>query len=274
MVMSTTPKRERMILTIDQETLSLLEARIAPLVGAASRPRRVWTVEMIEVLPRTKVPARTFELAAGAPSAALANPRQLLRQPVTPIQLDQVIASTPLAIPEILPEPSVLAYIRNRTRTRTSIMQFYEGQWSTLMVESPRMIERTPPRPLDREFSNGRYSELHSLPQTTIFEFVMDDRQDRRMRMYLWHALASDEERTALALKTLNSMTLVDTTDSERFEERFLALPTTSSAVQAPDLPQVRVVSADPRRRFTRFKFEQALARLDNDADSDDMLIP
>ncbi len=276
-VVSTSDTGERLILTLDQETLSLVEGRIAATVGSGGSARSVWQAEVIEVLGRRDVPPTVFQLQTQQVAAAMPNPRQIANTATPTIDLAAAIRSSIVAVPESLPEQSMLAYIRDSSLVRTSTMQFYEGQWSTLAVEAPRFAEPLRRRPLEQSFAHGKYTEVeHNVNQTTILVFAMDRAPERRMRLYLWHALLDDAERTALSRSILDSLVLVDAQNVEQFHRRFMDLTVSDASAEAQllgSLP-VRTRSINPRRRFGRLKADQALARFEGVPVADHSLLP
>ncbi len=223
-LMSTTNDGERMSLTVDQATLSLLEARLTPAVSGTVSPRRVWQAELVEVLPPKAIGRTTFELTAREEIMPLIDPRQFAALPTDYSDLETAAEVTPLPLPEVLPEDLVQAYLRHSNYSRSAIVQLYEGRWSTLAIAAPRRVEPWRYPRLDQSFAKGRFADVpHGLPETTIIEFVLNDQPGLRMRLYLWHALATDEERTALSRTLLESLTLVDRDNIERFRDRFVS---------------------------------------------------
>lgn len=260
---SRTSATERMWLTLDQETLSLVEASIATTVGGGSSARTVWQADLIEVLPRSEVEIVTFQLPGRPPELQIANPRQIVYRPTSSVDLDTALQSGPLPIPEALPESSILSYVRGRTRFRSSVVQMYEGQWSTLAVEVPRDVRYSYQRQLDQPFEGGRYAIIkHGLDRTSIVDFELYALPDRRMRLYLWHALADDAQRDAMLLAALESLVVVDQHNVPLYRERFFA-PTAPEASTTARSGTVKYVTPAAQRRFARLKSEQALVRSD-----------
>lgn len=221
-LVSATPQAGRTILTVDQATWSLLEARVGADNGLGET-RAVWQADVFEVLPRRTVPAATFTLNEHTTVATQMDPRQFTNRPLALIDINAAAAITPLAIPQQLPEPTLLAYIRAQSRTRNGVVQLYEGQWSTLGIVAPRSPATASSLPLDRAFAGGRYRIVdHQLPQVTIVEFALDAQPQLRMGLYFWHALATDAEREAMVTATLDALTQVDGDTATAYRERFL----------------------------------------------------
>lgn len=222
LIIADTADQQRLTLTIDQATLSLLEARhSAASAGVASAAQR-WRVETIAVLPDEAVPNGQFVLPPQTAIDAV-DPRQLLRPPLAELSLPAAARLTLMAVPDTLPEAPLLAFIRNRAGLRTSIYQVYEGRWSTLIITAPPIFPPLEPRPLPLRTENGRYALMETtLPQTTALEFTLDAAPKRRMRLYLWHLLADDAAREALAVQTLRSLRLIEPATADRAAVRFL----------------------------------------------------
>lgn len=224
LVASTTHTGERLVLTIDRESLSLLEARLMAAAASASTTFRVWEADLVEILLPRDVPASRFYLQQPTEVAQI-NPRQLFRYPLAELDLPAASRIAIIAVPDALPEPPLIAFIRNRSGLRTPVYQVYEGRWSTLLVLSPAIIH-APPRPLERRFPGGAYTLIDSrLPQTTLAEFALDAAPGRRMRVYFWHMLAADAEREALVERVIRSMVLIEATTIDRYAERFAPPP-------------------------------------------------
>ncbi|WP_025746066.1 hypothetical protein [Kallotenue papyrolyticum] len=221
---------QRLTLTVDQQTFSLLEARSSTPGALASSAVLRWRLEDIAVLAPESVPATRFVLPEQPPITAL-DPRQFLRPPLAELDLRSAAALTLLAVPEAPPEPPLVAAIRNRSSLRAPLYQVYEGRWSTLVITAPPIFPPPETVALTRRFAGGRYAMLATtLPQTTVLEFTLDAAPKQRMRLYLWHLLADDADREALAIQTLASMRLVDDANVARYAERFAMPPHPHSA--------------------------------------------
>lgn len=209
MVLSTS-SASRAILTIDQETWSLLEARVGA-IGDAAATQAVWQTEYFEVLPRATVPANTWELSQRETVLPQINPRQFVLRPVPLGDMPTAPTTPRLSVPRHLPEPPVIAYLRPQRRDIRAVMQLYESRWSTLVIVVPRQWEATEALSLDRSFARGQYRLVeHARPQTTVVEFALANAPETRMELYYWHALATDAEREAQVIAMLDSMTLVE----------------------------------------------------------------
>jgi|GEM_PF-3874570 len=261
MVAADTPEDGRLVLTIDRETLSLLDARMSTTDGPTSTMRRVWRAEVVEVLPRTELPRDLFDLVAHEPLRPMINPRQLGQYAPSNLNINAAVTYTPLPMPETLPEPLALAYVRTQGGLISSVLQMYESEWSTIAIDSPRIMLR--PFDVDRldlDFAHGRYRLFHHpLIDATIAEFVMDDAPDKRMILYLWHALLTKQEREERVQQLLDSMTLVDATNIAAYQERFSPSPT--SASQPTSTPR-DTLAAIPQPRTTEQRIQQRIARL------------
>jgi hypothetical protein len=201
----------RTILTIDQATASLLQARIVPATGGSATARTVWEADVFELVTRAEMPRGVFELSPRETVLPKINPRQFMLSPLSNLDVNSALAISRLPAPQQLPEPSILAYVRSRDRSYTSIIQMYESLWSSVAIVIPWRNEERMNKPLDHSFAHGRYSELPSdLPNVTALEFSMNGIEDVHMRLYLWHGLADDAERATLAQTILDSLTLVD----------------------------------------------------------------
>lgn len=273
-LVSVTGKHERLLLTIDRATYTLLEARTALDLGVASAPERIWQAETLEILTRREVPTGTFQLGVRATQVPLADPRQLELRPLGTLAVEQV-TRLELPLPEHLPEPPVLAYLRSG-RSGSGVVQIYEGRWSTLLVTAPQLAVPELTGQLDQHFAGGRFREIaHKQPNTTIVEFALEGAPNDRMRLYFWHAFAAADERAAIVRSVLDGMVLLDATNAARFAERFTARPSAvpggfSTALRATVTP----VSSTPERQFYRFKAAQAQERLDQGAPQIDPLLP
>lgn len=216
----------RMLLTLDQATASLLEARIMPDRASASEARTVWQADLFEVIPRAELPRGVFELSPRKNTLSKINPRQFMLSPLANLNMTTALTVGTLPLPQQLPEPSILAYVRSRDRSYSSMLQIYESQWSSAAIVTPRQTSADQTRLLSRPFAHGRYALIeHDLPDVTVIEFSMSGAPDRRMRLYLWHGLASDTEREALALTMLDSLVLVDGKHPLASRQRFIPSP-------------------------------------------------
>lgn len=223
----------RLTLTLDQQTLSLLEARDSSAAAVASGSLLRWRMEQIAVLPPESVPATHFVLPEQPPITAF-DPRQWLRPPLAELDLRDAAALTLLAVPDAPPEPPLVAAIRNRSSLRAPLYQVYEGRWSTLVITAPPIFPPPETVALTQRFAGGRYATLATtLPQTTVLEFTLDAAPKQRMRLYFWHLLADDDSRAALARQTLQSMRLIDDTNLARYAERFATPPRPRAALPA-----------------------------------------
>lgn len=252
---STRPGQDRMILTIDEQTGGLLEVRRASDAGGTATTSAVWQAELVEVVPT--VPSSIFVLPPRETVIPQINPRRFMLQPLSNVDVNTALRISTLAVPQYLPEPSLLSYIRTRDRG-SSVVQMYEGQWSSVAILTPDTLVRTP-LVLDESFRNGRYTLVpHALPNTTIIEFILNGAGNRRMRLYYWHGLSNDTERTAQAKAILESLVPVDTNNNTAYLERFLDPPTavpSGSAVTRPRL--TRTGSAGVRLRYMHAKLTQ-----------------
>ncbi|HEX6292866.1 MAG TPA: hypothetical protein VFZ66_27015 [Herpetosiphonaceae bacterium] len=255
----------RVILTIDRETLSVLEARVAPDVDGAASIRRVWEAETVEVLTREELPPYTFELGTRTTVVSQIDPRQFVIYPVTNLDPSVAVRYSSLPVPEYLPDPTLIAHLRGLNGINAAILQVYEGEWSTLAIVTPRTALRPVPWDrLDHEFTDGRYTiRPFELPQATMAWFVMDDAPYQVMQLYFWHALADDTEREQMVQQILDSLVLVDEHNVGMYRQRF---PVESPVGKAGtlSLPQARLraVPVPPgqaaQRRYYRSKLEQA----------------
>lgn len=212
---STTSDGSRMILTLDQATASLLEARIMPEMDGATTARTVWQADLFEVVTRAQLPRGVFELSARKHVLPKINPRQFMLSPLANLDINTALATSALPVPQHFPQPPLLAYIRNIERGNAATMQMYESVWSSVAILTPRRSEPLSSRTLDRSFAHGRYALIdHALPNTTIVEFSMSGVDDRRLRLYLWHGLADESERQTLALTILDSLVMIDSSSS------------------------------------------------------------
>lgn len=224
----TTEIGDRLFLTIDRATGTLLDARM--LTPGESSPRTVWTTDLLEIQPRQDVPLSTFLLDLPAQANVPINPRQLSLPDRALLSIDQAAQTGVLAIPSALPEKPTLAYLRPQRRATPSIVQRYESPWSTLVVIAP--ISSTPDSspqgflPLDRRFGHGNYALIdRQLPQSTLIQFTLDDAPSLRMGLYLWHGRASDDERESLVRNILESMVLIDPSRVQPYRDRFIVPP-------------------------------------------------
>lgn len=216
----------RTILTLDRATASLLEARVIPGSTASSQPRTVWQADLFEVVSRAEMPRGVFELSPRKNTLPKINPRQFMLSPLANLNMTTALAVSTLPLPQRLPEPSILAYVRSRDRGYSSMLQIYESQWSSAAIVTPRQIAASQSRTLDQRFAHGRYAVIkHELPDVTVIEFSMSGTQDKRMRLYLWHGLASADERQVLARTMLDSLVLVDTKHPLASSHTFLPSP-------------------------------------------------
>lgn len=258
LLMSTSTSGERVQLTIDRETYALLEARINTSMSGTTTTasRRVWRTDLLEMLNRPDVPGNIFRVARAKPAQTLLNPRQIGGRTELLLNLDTAVVNNPLPVPTVLPEPSVLAYLRLPSRLSTSVSQVYEGPWSTLIIESsllpmPRLVR--PPR---GEFAGGRFERIPATrDQATILEWTLNTAPQERKRLYLWHALLSDAERDQLALRILDSMTAVDSANADQFRARFVQPDAQGGRLNRPrfmlngDPGLLRHRSKEPKRR-------------------------
>jgi hypothetical protein len=139
------------------------------------------------------------------------------------------------------------------------VLQLYESQWSTvaLVTARPRYTYR-PPRPFLHRFAHGHYVVLDgNEEQATFIAFAHDDAPDQRHVVYLWHALASAEERERMVVDLLNSVELADHTNAAQYAERFVAAPHPSAMVHPTTAERARSATLPPDRRYLRFKLQQ-----------------
>lgn len=234
-VSSTADDGSRMILTVDQATASLLEARVMPDRATAAEPRTVWQADLFEVVTRAELPRGLFELSPRKNTLSKINPRQFMLSPLANLNMTTALAVTSLPLPRQLPEPSILAYVRSRDRGYSSMLQIYESQWSSAAIVTPRQAEQAQQRTLDQRFAHGRYALIeHNLPDATAIEFSMSGAQDKRMRLYLWHGLFSTVERQSLARAMLDSLVLVDTKHPLASSHTFLPSPGAGRSLSSP----------------------------------------
>jgi hypothetical protein len=264
MLASRSDKAGRVILTIDQATLSILEARVAPDVAGTTQTQRVWEADVVEVLPRSQLPPNTFELTARSSVISEINPRQYELNLRSNLNLRTAVRSGALPIPTTLPEPALITHLQDLSGINSEILQLYEGEWSTLAVVAPRI--RAWPVPMGQmnsRFAHGRFSlQRLEMPQATMAWFVMDDAPHKVMQLYFWHALADDAERDRIVEQILDSMVLVDEHNVDAYSERFLPANGTEQKGSLR-LPQNRsranagssIQSA--QRRYMRSKLEQ-----------------
>jgi hypothetical protein len=239
MLSSRTPKSGRVILTIDRETLSILEARVAPDVAGATNIERVWQAEVVEVLPRQQIPANTFELGTSETVISEVDPRQFGIYPISNLDPRVAVRYTPLAIPAKLPEPTVVSHLRGLNGFNSAVLQLYEAEWSTIAIVTPRMGLRSVPwERLDRQFAGGQFTlQVLEVPQATMASFVLDDAPNKVMQLYVWHALADEAKREEMVVEVLNSIELVDQDTIGSYMHRFpaqSATPPIGSLLQSP----------------------------------------
>jgi hypothetical protein len=256
----------RTILTIDRETLGLLEARVAPDAGGTSQTQRVWEAEVLEVLPRRAIPPGIFELSTRNNVVTEIDPRQFGLYPATKLDLDTAVRYSSLPIPEFVPGPPLTAHLRSFSGIRSALLQMYESEWSSLAIVVPRIPLRAAPlEELDHSFAHGRYSiQSLDLPQATMAWFVMDDAPQRVMQMYLWHALDDEAARERTLRQILDSLVLVDASNVQQYRQRFPAAVSEGEA-GGQNLAQPAKINRAPlppsqaaRRRYLRSKLEQA----------------
>lgn len=261
------PGSSRTILTIDRETLSLLEARVAPDVAGNSQAERVWEAEVVEVLPRNALPPNTFQLTARNTVATQIDPRQLVLYPGALLDIGTAVRYGSLPIPEFVPGKPLTSHLRGTSGLNAAMLQMYESEWSTLAIVTPRISLRAVPwEELDRQFAHGKYMvQTLELPQATMAWFVLDDAPHVVMQLYLWHALADEAEREQMIGQILDSLVLVDTTNVDAYRERFPVESEDGKAGSSSPQQRQQQINRGPlspgqatRRRYFRSKLEQA----------------
>ncbi|MBV9787105.1 MAG: hypothetical protein JOZ51_02950 [Chloroflexi bacterium] len=264
---SVRPGFTRSVLTIDRETLSLLEARVAPDVAGNSQTERVWEAEVVEVLPRSGIQPNTFQLPPRDTVVTQVDPRQLVLHGGTNLNIDTAVRYSVLPVPEFVPGETLIAHLRGTSGFNAATLQMYESEWSTLAIVTPRIALRSVPwEELDLKFAHGSYTvQTLDLPQATMAWFVLDDAPYLVMQLYLWHALADETEREQMIKQTLDSLVMVDSTNIDTYRQRF---PTEAEAGKAgsssPQMPPPQQINRTPlspsqatRRRYLRSKLEQ-----------------
>jgi hypothetical protein len=269
MLSSVTKDVGRIILTIDRETLSVLEARIAPNVAGATDLRRVWEAEVVEVLPRTVIPANTFTLSTRSTVVSQLDPRQFVLYPISSMDLNTAVRYGSLPVPTYLPDPTLIAHLRGLNGLNASLLQMHESEWSTLAIVTPRVSLRAMPwERLDRRFAQGRYMiRPLELPQATMAWFVMDGVPNQIMQLYFWHALASEAEREQMVTQILDALVLVNEDNASTYNHRFLSEPEPEKTGNL-SLPQPRqrtnAAILSPAQMAQRRYFRSKLEQLDN----------
>ncbi len=264
MLSSVTEDIGRIIVTIDRETLSVLEARIAPNIAGATDMQRVWEAEVVEVLPRNAIPASTFAMSTRSTVVSQLDPRQFELYPVSSMDLDTAVRYSSLPVPTYLPDPTLMAHVRGINSINSALLQMHESEWSTLAIVTPRIALRAAPwERIDQQFAHGRYMlRPLELPQATMAWFVMDDAPNRIMQLYFWHALVSEAEREQMVTQILDSLVLVNQENVSTYSHRFLAEPEPgkTGSLSLPQRP-ARATPVSPeqaaRRRYIRSKLEQ-----------------
>ncbi|HEY0606372.1 MAG TPA: hypothetical protein VGD58_25840, partial [Herpetosiphonaceae bacterium] len=262
---SVRPGFSRTVLTIDRETLSLLEARVAPDVAGNSQTERVWEAEVVEVLPRSGIQPNTFQLTPRTTVVTQVDPRQLVLYGGTNLDIETAVRFGVLPVPEFTPGETLIAHLRGTSGINAATLQMYESEWSTVAIVTPRISFRAVPwQELDRTFAHGSYTlQPLDLPQATMAWFVLEDTPYQAMQLYLWHALADETEREAMIKQILDSLVLVDNSNADAYRERFpVATDEGKAGSSSPQQPQ-RMNTAPPapsqatRRRYFRSKLEQ-----------------
>lgn len=262
---SVRPGFSRTVLTIDRETLSLLEARVAPDIAGNSQTERVWEAEVVEVLPRSAIQPNTFQLTPRTTVVTQVDPRQLVLYGGTNLDIETAVRFGVLPVPEFTPGEPLIAHLRGTSGINAATLQMYESEWSTVAIVTPRISFRAVPwQELDRTFAHGSYTlQTLDLPQATMAWFVLEDTPYQAMQLYLWHALANETEREAMIKQILDSLVLVDSSNADTYRERFpVATDDGKAGSSSPQQPQ-RINTTPPapnqatRRRYFRSKLEQ-----------------
>jgi hypothetical protein len=251
----------QLLLTIDHETYSLLEARSISDADNVSTTPILWKSELTEVLSRA--PAGTFQSPTGHTTQFRVDPRRLMQRLPTNMDLSTAVDASPLPMPKTLPDQPLIVQLRELDWPIQSILQLYESEWSTLAIVVPRGTGY-PLRfdTLSTTFRHGRYALIpNDRPSVTIAELAFDSMPYRRVLIYYWNALASDAEREATVSELINDLELVDQHNLARYTERF-EQPLSSqddNAVHGQAAAQfpVSISSVQPKRRYFRWKTSQ-----------------
>ncbi len=132
---------ERIVLTLDAETATLLRATTAS-AEAQGSSTLLWEAEIVEVIEPGSAPS--FDLPPPAPGDEVPNPRHLLLQPFSNIRLSSLLEQHPvIPMPSELPPDTSLAYLRDGKLY--GIVQVYEGAMATVAIVSSYYEFFTPP---------------------------------------------------------------------------------------------------------------------------------
>lgn len=262
---SVRPGFSRTVLIIDRETLSLLEARVAPDVAGNSQTERVWEAEAVEVVPRSGIPTNTFQLSPRTTVVSQIDPRQLVLYGGTNLDIETAVRFGVLPVPEFTPGETLIAHLRGTSGFNAATLQMYESEWSTVAIVTPRISFRAVPwQDLDRTFAHGSYTlQTLDLPQATMAWFVLNDTPYQAMQLYLWHALADETEREEMIKQILDSLALVDSSNAAAYRQRF-PVATEDGEAGSSRPQQFQRINTAPltpsqttRRRYFRSKLEQ-----------------
>lgn len=262
---SVKPGFSRTVLIIDRETLSLLEARVAPDVAGNTQTERVWEAEVVEVVPRSGIQPNTFQLSPRTTVVTQIDPRQLVLHGGTNLDIQTAVRFGVLPVPEFTPGETLIAHLRGTSGFNAATLQMYESEWSTVAIVTPRISFRAVPwQELDRTFAHGSYTlQTLDLPQATMAWFVLNDTPYQAMQLYLWHALADETEREEMIKQILDSLTLVDSSNANAYHQRFPVASEDGKAGSSSPQQFQRINTAPPapsqatRRRYFRSKLEQ-----------------
>ena len=214
-------RAERVVLTIDAETATLLRATTAP-NGARGASQVLWQAEVVEIIPEAAAPE--LEIPPIAADDAIPNPRHLLLQPFSNTRLSdlkQQYADIPM--PSRLPADTALAYIRDGSLY--GLIQVYEGPWATIAILSNYDdLSMQPPQQLTERTGSIRWRVLLDDPvrSMTQFEFASADDPADRSWLYVWHGQMDDQERLVLATQVLETISWVTPKEAVDLEEWFV----------------------------------------------------
>ncbi len=212
---------ERIVLTIDAETATLLRATAATAAGNGSSTQ-LWQAEIVEIVTPESAPS--FDLPPAVASDEVPNPRHLLLQPFSNIRLGTLLGQhAVIPMPLELPPDTSLAYLRNGNLY--GIVQVYEGAMTTVAIVSNYYHMFTPPpEPLTERAGSTRWrvAREDTARSVTQIEFAPARGAASRALLYVWHAQLGDRERLELATRVLEMLRWPTVKEAATLEERFV----------------------------------------------------
>ncbi len=212
---------ERIVLTIDAETATLLRATAATAGGNGSSTQ-LWQAEMVEIVSPESAPS--FDLPPAAARDEVPNPRHLLLQPFSNVRLSALLRQhTTIPMPSELPPETSLAYLRDGNLY--GVVQVYEGVMATVAIVSNYYQLFTPPtEPLTEQAGSTRWrlAREDTDRAVTQIEFAPARLPSGRSLLYVWHAHLDDRERLALATRVLEMLHWPTMNEAAALEERFV----------------------------------------------------